>query len=116
MIIPEQMNICIRKYLNTRKWNGASPPGKSANQRFVLKLPNVRWNCTTGSAFESPGAGSATLTKSFVAKVMASGSVVRSPEKRRPVELDTTLSATMAPFPASRIGATTTPFANTSKP
>ena len=47
---------------------------------------------------------------------MASGSVVRSPERSRPVVLDTTLSATIAPLAASRIGATSTPLAYTSKP
>ena len=56
------------------------------------------------------------LTKSFVAKVTASGSVLRNPERRSPVAFDTTLSATIAPLAANRIGAASTPSAYTSKP
>ena len=66
--------------------------------------------------FVSPAAGTVIVTKSLAAKATASGSLAWRPESVSPLRLVVTVSATMAPSAASRIGATTTPSASTSNP
>src|SRR5262245_10696243 len=56
------------------------------------------------------------LTKSSAANVTASESLARSAESRTPEAVVSTWSATIAPFAANRMGATSTPSAYTSNP
>ena len=62
--------------------------------------------------------GSQTGARSLAAMTVLKlgGSVLRNPESWIPVAFDTTLSATIAPLAANRMGATSTPSAYTSKP